>query len=808
MKGKFYSLVVLLLIVQIAFAQIGSVVKKSNLPGIPTLEFSNPDITNLSNFTGTSGTGANINVVYHRINWTVSPNSATKTITGTVVTYFTTLVANVSEIKFDLNTASFPASSVTATYHGSACTDASASNILTITLPSTIVSANTLDSVVVNYSGIPPAASGSAEGYQTAGATTNKWIYTLSESYEDRDWWPCKADMQDKIDSMEINVTVPWVGDDTFWVATNGKLIDSTITGSNRTFKFKTKYPIASYLVCLGVGKYRRFYRTVNIGGTNTQVVYNILRNSSNMATAVTNMDKVTAVLSAFSTKFGDYPFKLEKHGFYEGLGAGAGGMEHQTFSAMATGTQLSDIPTLVHELTHQWFGDNVTFSTWNDLWLAEGFAQYSEPLAYELVPSLGATTPYSFRNSFKNSALGYTTASAWIPNTNTGNSNLIWGSSYGGTVYKRGAMIVSMLRALSGDTKFFQALTNYQTSIAGKSATTDSLKNHFNAVLGTDISNFFDDYVGGSGTTAAPAGSGGVGNPIYNINWNTPSTNNLVLSVASQTRSAGSNVTYFNGPVVIHATNAASGWTKDTTIVFYDWGAGNLSYAGNGLSAPVAGNRLYYNLSFTPTNIFIDDSARTLIKTSGTGTISTATKLTTLSVSIVNFSAQKTSTANEINLILANNELIDRVILLKSTNGIDFTEAGTMNKINANNQDNSYQFTDANPFAPATFYRARIYNAGKQELTSIVKLQSKQIKGITVSPNPANSDVNITFNNSAQVETVISILNSDGKKIMESFTNNNFIHFNTSNLLTGFYVVQVMQQGKTTETKKIMVRH
>ena len=573
-------------------------------------------------FSGQSGTGANINVVYHRINWTIDPNSVTKTITGTVVTYFKTIAANVATITLDLNTTSFNNVSLSVTYHGTTCTKASASNILTITLPSTIVTSGTLDSLVVNYSGIPPIVNGAAEGYQSGGSGTNKYTMSLSESYEDRDWWPCKADMQDKIDSMDIIVTVPWnVGAaDTFWVASNGKLIDSTITGSNRTFHYKTRYPIASYLVAVSVAKFTRYYRQVNVNGTNMQVAYYILRNTANHAGITTAMDKINLVLTAFSTKFGDYPFKLEKHGFYDGL-LGAGGMEHQTFSGIQT-SAMTDLQTLAHELMHQWFGDNVSFSTWNDLWLAEGFARYSESLCGELVPSLGLN-PYTIRNGFKTTALGLG-GSAWIPNASMSNSNLVWGAPYGSTVYERGCMIVSMLRSICGDTKFFQALTNYQTNLAGKSATTDTLKNYFNAVLGQDISQFFTDYVGGSGS--ATTASGGVGNPINPVNWNSPAANKLVIQMGTQTRTGGTNVSYFHGPVVVHFANGAAGsWTKDTTIVFYDWGGGSLSYAGNGLSNPIPGNILNYNLSFTPTNAFYDDSARTM----STGSVTKVGSLT-----------------------------------------------------------------------------------------------------------------------------------------------------------------------------------
>ncbi len=561
--------------------------------------------------TGTSGTGANMDVIYHRIYWRINPDS-TKYIKGFVQTNFKTIQANVSSISFDLRSVLIIDSVV---FHNAQLPGANivrAGNIVTLNLGTTL-GIDVIDSFIVYYQGVPPSVSGSAQGYQRSTATTaGTYITTLSESYEDRDWWPCKADMQDKIDSMDIMVNVPWgtpTANDTFWVASNGRMIDSTISGNNRTFIFKSRYPIASYLVFVSVARYNRYYRSVNINGTEVPVVYNLLRGKTGTptyATILTAMDRITPLVTAFSNKFSDYPFKNEKHGFYDGL-LGAGGMEHQTMSGISSGS-LTSLRTLAHELMHQWFGDNVTFASWNDLWLAEGFARYSEALAGELDPTL-LLNPLSIRSTIKSSALGLSNVSAWIPNTSSGTSAQIWSSNYGSAIYERGCMIVSMLRSICGDQKFFQALSNYQTALAGKTATTDSLRNFFNAVLGKNISVFFDDYVGGSGSNNTILG--GVGNPINTVNWNSPSANKLVLQMGTQTRSPGSNVTYFRGPIVLHVKGSLPG--EDTTITFFDWGNGDLSYAGNGLSIPVKGNRLSYALSFTPTNIVYDDSARTL---------------------------------------------------------------------------------------------------------------------------------------------------------------------------------------------------
>ncbi len=561
------------------------------------------------NSTGFSGTGANIDVLYHKVYWRINPDSV-KYIKGSVQTNFKTIQANVTSISFDLQAGLNVDSVRFRNLLLPAFNIVRIGNIVTLNLGVTIPN-NFIDSLIIFYQGIPPSATGAAQGYQkSSNAGAGNFITTLSESYEDRDWWPCKHDMQDKIDSMDITVNVPWGNPtvaDTFWVACNGKLIDSAINGNSRSFVFKNRYPMASYLVFVSVAKYNRFYNAVNVNGTTVPVVYNLFKGktAATYTNIVTAMDKINPVLQSFSSKFGDYPFKNEKHGFYDGL-LGAGGMEHQTFSGIATNT-LTSLSTLNHELMHQWFGDNVTFSTWNDLWLAEGFANYGEALAAELVPTLNQNA-FAIRSSIKSSALN-SSVSAWIPNSNITSSNTLWGSSYGNAVYVRGGMVVSMLRAIAGDTKFFQALTNYQTQLAGKSATGDSLKNYFNNILNRDISVFFNDYVGGSGNGATAIG--GRGNPINTINWNTPVANKFLVQVASQAQSGAANVSYFRGPIVLHLKGSLA--SQDTTINFFDWGGGNLSYAGNGLSAPISGNILEYNLSFTPTTVLYDDSARTL---------------------------------------------------------------------------------------------------------------------------------------------------------------------------------------------------
>lgn len=775
MKKKLYLFASILFFYQINFAQENYHRQSGNL-------FTSPGS---QNSTGYSGTGANIDVVYYRCDWTIDPGTS-KNISGTVTTYFKTSAANVSAITFDLNNLVF--GSPVATYHGITCTSSFPStDIYRVTLPSAISTIGTLDSVSITYSGTPPAVNSQEEGFQrgeSPAGSGNWYIYTLSESYEDRDWWPCKADMQDKADSLDINVTVP----NTYWVAANGKLVDSAINGANRTFKYKHRYPIATYLIGLGIAKYNRHHRgVVNISGKNVPVVYYTYPNmtGSTLTTALARMDISKTELAEFSKKFGPYPFADEKHGYYQhGWG---GGIEHQTFSGMSAGSMAS-WSIIAHELAHQWFGDKVTFATWNHLWLAEGFAKYSEALAAELIPAIGVTAA-AHLSGIKTTARATNTTPVLLSAASIANSNTIWTTNNDNAIYQRGAMIVSMLRAMMGDVKFFQACRDYLNDplLAYKSAVTADLQRNLeNQLSAVNLTPFFDAWVNGTGRTDY------TGN--YYISGNT------IQFDLNQTRNPAGNP-FMPMPVVIKIRNAAN--TIDTSIVIYHYSPTQLAYAGDIYGVGVAGNDyITYTLPFAPAVATIDPDNKTMA-------IGTLTLVgSPLDIKIINFTAGKMPSGNQINLSVAYNEPIEKVILLKSFNGRDFSEAGLMTLTNSSGTVNNYQFKDALPFAAATFYRAKIYTTGKEEYSSIVKVQQSVNKDLTVSPNPAADVINLSFNNTNREKTTVRVINAAGKTVIESTTNNDFIHFDISNLPAGIYVAQAVKGGQITNTNKFIISH
>ena len=180
----------------------------------------------------------------------------------------------------------------------------------------------------------------------------------------------------------------------------------------------------------------------------------------------------------------------------------------------------------------------------------------------------------------------------------------------------------------------------------------------------------------------------------------------------------------------------------------------------------------------------------------------------TPLEVKILSFTATKTSIGNRINLSLASTEPVDKVVLLKSANGTEFIEAGLMTETSSQGSVNTYQANDVLPFSPATFYRARIYTTAKEEYSGIVKVQQSVNKDLVISPNPAADVVNISFSNTNREKITIRVINAEGKLVIESATNNDFIHFDVSNLSAGIYVAQVIRPGQEITSNRFIVRH
>ncbi|MFM7683509.1 MAG: M1 family aminopeptidase [Bacteroidota bacterium] len=468
----------------------------------------------------------NYDITYHELRFTVNPNTTTAYISGSVKTTFTAL-SNMNTITFDMATqlvvSSVTMNSVNLTF--------SQSNYeLNINFPSTITS-GTSATVTINYAGAPPQAEGAFTRGTHSGTPV---IYTLSEPFGARDWWPCKQDLNDKINSFDIYITAP----SAYNSVSNGLQMSRVVNGANATTHFRHLYPIPAYLIVLNVTNYQIYEQQAGLGTLQSPFfpIVNYLYPESNTTTVQTALGVTPTIMNLFETLLEPYPFRNEKYGHVQ-FGYG-GGMEHTTVSSMGSfGRDL-----IAHELAHQWFGDKITCGTWKDIWLNEGLTEYMSGLVRENLD--GVSSFIAWKDGKINSITSSTSGATYLTEAEALNVNRIFSSRLS---YNKGSMISHMLRWKMGDVAFFQALKSYlaDPALAYGYAVTANFKSHVEAAYGNSLTEFFNDWLYNQGY------------PTYTItaqNWGA----GQVKIIVNQTQSHSS-VSFFEMPLEIRLTGSGS---------------------------------------------------------------------------------------------------------------------------------------------------------------------------------------------------------------------------------------------------------
>lgn len=351
--------------------------------------------------------------------------------------------------------------------------------------------------VRIDYTGTAVSRGFGSIEFQTQPGNSNPVVATLSEAYYAGTWWPAKdgdvllpGDNGDKA-TVRLAVTAP----NTLRTTANGLLESVTdLSGARRRYQWVTAYPTSTYLVAFCTTVYNTWTRSYTYplagGGTGMMPLeFNVYPASDTPANRAA-WERTIQMLEAYRPVFGEYPFVAEKYGIYQF--PFGGGMEHQTNSGQGT----FDESVTAHELAHQWWGDDVTCKTWNNIWLNEGFATYSEALWAERKPgSSGEPALHAAMASRRPSAVS---DSVYVYATNS--MNRIFSSTYS---YRKGAWVLHMLRGMLGDAAFFQMLADYRDAYRGSAATTDDFAAVASAAAGRDLTRYFQQWVYGIGAPA-----------------------------------------------------------------------------------------------------------------------------------------------------------------------------------------------------------------------------------------------------------------------------------------------------------------
>jgi aminopeptidase N len=305
-------------------------------------------------------------------------------------------------------------------------------------------------------------------------------VTTESDPWYAYTWWPAKDDLLDKT-TADLWFTVP----SSMKVASNGVLqgVDDVGSGKLR-YRWQTAEPTEDYLYQFSTTNYDEFGGTWDYNGYSMPLQFFIYPEHNNAGTRAAWLNCGT-MLTVFSDLFGLYPFVSEKYGMCEWTRGGA--MEHQTMTSMC----CFDDGVIAHELAHQWWGDAVTYATWYDIWLSEGFATYSEALWQEHKPgspgepALHADMAQNRPGDMSGSVYCYTPDSIeQIFNVDT--------------TYRKAAWVLHMLRHVVGTDAFFAILAAYRAAYEDAAATTEDFEALAESVAGRDLSWFFAEWVYG----------------------------------------------------------------------------------------------------------------------------------------------------------------------------------------------------------------------------------------------------------------------------------------------------------------------
>ena len=273
----------------------------------------------------------------------------------------------------------------------------------------------------------------------------------------------------------------------------NGLLTDSlTLADSTRVWSWQLDLPVPTYLVSMAVGNYMCYSDTYQ--GMERVIPIQIYAAPNIYPNIPGSFVHLKEVLHQFETHFG--PYRWPRVG-YVCVAMTGGAMEHATNIAIpnaAVNGGLTYETTIMHELFHHWFGDLITCERPEEMWINEGFADYSEALVKEWLYNTDTYDAYAdyirdehvsvLQNLAKNDGGLYALDN--VPQEYT----------YGTHSYSKGGQVIHTLRGYMGDSLFFNSLRLLLDHYAYLNVNSEDFFTYLSQVSGMNLMHFYEDWV------------------------------------------------------------------------------------------------------------------------------------------------------------------------------------------------------------------------------------------------------------------------------------------------------------------------
>lgn len=319
----------------------------------------------------------------------------------------------------------------------------------------------------------------------------NPWISVACQGLGASVWYPCKDHQIDEPDSAEMHITIP----DSLFCVGNGRFRGKITDGNGTaTYRWAVSAPINNYNLVPYIGKYVHFNEIYKGEKGNLDMDYWVL--DYNAEKAKKQFADAPRMMKAFEHWFGPYPFYEDGFKLVE---APHLGMEHQSAIAYGNsyqngymGKDLSGSGwglkwdfIIVHESGHEWFANNITTKDVADMWVHEGFTNYSETLFTEYYYGIEAGNAYSIGNR--------TTIQNDIPIIGPYGVN----QEGSGDMYnKAGNMLHTIRQVINDDEKFRQILRGLNKEFYHKTVTGKQVQDYINKKSGINFNTVFEQYL------------------------------------------------------------------------------------------------------------------------------------------------------------------------------------------------------------------------------------------------------------------------------------------------------------------------
>jgi aminopeptidase N len=359
---------------------------------------------------------------------------------------------------------------------------------LTVTPRRALGKGHVFDTRIV-YDGVPKVIQDPDLG--DGGAfTTDDGVVILGEPDVAQAWFPSNDHPSDKA-SFSIALTVP----KDLQAISNGAPAGRSTAQGLTTWRWEQAEPMATYLAMAAIGKYD--VKSYQKNGIRFVDAIDPAVPKATYDRVAKSFAREPEILKFLSGYFGPYPFRAAG-GIVDADGEWGYALENEgrpIYTPQDFGNQEDGDSVVVHELTHQWFGDSVALYRWQDIWLNEGFANYAEWLWSEH-EGLG-TAQQIFEQRYASPA----TSSLWRSKVaDPGPPNLFIGA-----VYNRGAMTLHALRLTVGDKKFFTILRTWAQRNRNGNVTTAQFIALAERLSGRDLGALFTAWLYTSSKPAHP---------------------------------------------------------------------------------------------------------------------------------------------------------------------------------------------------------------------------------------------------------------------------------------------------------------